>query len=123
MTNLTIHFKEQLEKAKPCDGDYLQGESIDHIVNYRLQQYNTMLGLDGSQFRQERENMLRDSIEYKIKEYQLHRGEKVVFFINEREDESFEVLKAWESELHKLHEKYDFVHRKVNTIPHLKSKC
>jgi len=122
---LTIHFKEQLEKAIPCDGDYLQGESIDRIVIDRLQQYDNkldfFLGMDILQAKQERANTMRASIEHKIKEHQLHKGEKMVFFMIEF-PEGFTLLKAWESELSAMHEKYDFVRMAVNAIPFLKLK-
>jgi hypothetical protein len=125
MTNLTIHFKEQLEKAKPCDGDYLQGESIDNLVIDRMQQYDNnldfLLGMDMLQAKQEHANTIRASIEHKIKEYELHKGEKTVFFMIEI-PEGFTVLKAWESELSTLHETHDFVRMGFNAIPYLKQK-
>jgi hypothetical protein len=126
MTNPAIYFKEQLEEAEPCNGDYLQGATVDELVAIRLQQYDKKLDflyeMDAPEAKQERENSVRASIENKIKEFEIHRGEKAVFFMNETSGESVQILRAWESELSSMHEKYDFVEMCGNAIPRLKPK-
>lgn len=112
MTDFTQYFKEQLDAAAPCDGDFLQGRTFSEAVK-ELQASRDFLpeGQEPVKFD------AAAHIERRIKDFADHKGQKMLFFMMQHSPGHLEVLKVWEGELAEAMRKLSFSRMATSAMP------
>lgn len=117
MTDFTQYFKEQLDAATPCDGDFLQGRTFSEAVK-ELQASREKVT---PPFLPEGQEPVKFDaaahIERRIKDSADHRGQKMLFFMIEHSPGHIEVLKVWEGELAEAMSKLSFSRMATSAMP------
>lgn len=86
-------FAKQLAESPKCDGDYLNGATIEEMVDILRARHQDLGILDTDTPK------LRRFVEQRIAEWRAHVGEALLFVIIHPEPNRLEVTKVWESEL------------------------
>lgn len=86
-------FAKQLAEAPKCDGDFLNGGTIEDMVDI-LRAHHQDLGILDTDTPK-----LRRYVEQRIAEWRAHIGEAHLFVISHPDPNRLEVTKVWESEL------------------------
>lgn len=109
------YFKQQLDTVDACNGDYLNGESFDSVVDRFIAEAEKATVINPLTFEPEKRLLSREDamirVNKRIELYKQHAGEKLVYFLVDRTDEpmsTMEVLKCWESEIDDLASSYIF---------------
>ena len=117
MNDFTQYFKEQLDAATPCDGDFLRGRTFSEAVK----ELQASRGKVIPPVLPEGQELVKFDavahIERRIKDFADHKGQKMLFFMIQHSPGHLEVLKVWEGELAEAMCKLSFSRMATSAMP------